>query len=139
MMRNKPLLIVIFIVLALFVFVFLRNSGLSVRGDVDDNAPVVDDKVEDITGNDSDSIDSDAVVEKVKSIAVEGLEVSSVNDIKVISVEAMEWSDSCLGAATEDAICSQVITPGYRIVVGADGRADVTYHTNNTANSIIRK
>ena len=139
MMRNKPLLIVIFIVVAIFVFVFLRNSGLSVRGDVDDNAPVVDDKVEDITGNDSDSIDSDAVVEKVKSIAVEGLEVSSVNDIKVISVEAMEWSDSCLGAATEDAICAQVITPGYRIVVGADGRADVTYHTNNTANSIIRK
>ena len=70
MMRNKPLLIVIFIVVAIFVFVFLRNSGLSVRGDVDDNAPVVDDKVEDITGNDSDSIDSDAVVEKVKSIAV---------------------------------------------------------------------
>ncbi len=37
--------------------------------------------------------------------------------IQVLKVEAVEWSNSCLGCAAPETFCAQVITPGYRIVL----------------------
>lgn len=45
-----------------------------------------------------------------------------VDDITVESLEAAEWPDSCLGLATDDEACLDVVTPGYRIRLG-DGLA----------------
>jgi len=44
-------------------------------------------------------------------------------DIRVVSAEAKNWPDSSLGCPTPGHAYSQIITPGYRIVIGtADGR-----------------
>ena len=34
--------------------------------------------------------------------------------IKLVSTEAVDWPDSCLGVSTEGIMCSQVVTPGFR-------------------------
>jgi hypothetical protein len=41
-----------------------------------------------------------------------------VTEIAVQSLEAVDWPDSCLGLAIEGEGCAEVITPGYRIVLG---------------------
>ena len=51
------------------------------------------------------------------------------SEITVVSSEAVEWSDSCLGIVYIDAICAAVVTPGYRIVLEANGLR-YEYHTN---------
>lgn len=49
--------------------------------------------------------------------------------IEVVTVEAVEWPDACLGVYTADMMCAQVITPGYRVVLAVDGQ-EYEYHTN---------
>lgn len=56
--------------------------------------------------------------------------------ITVVEYEAVEWSDACLGVNRPGEMCAQVITPGYRIVLSANGNQYV-FHTN-TDGSIIR-
>jgi len=42
--------------------------------------------------------------------------------ITVLSVEAVEWPDASLGAPEPGKMYAQVITPGYRVVLEADGK-----------------
>lgn len=49
--------------------------------------------------------------------------------IKVVSAEAVEWTDSCLGIVYIDAICAQGIVPGFRVILEANGQ-QYDYHTN---------
>jgi hypothetical protein len=49
--------------------------------------------------------------------------------ITVVSVEAVDWPDACLGIHTPDIMCAMVITPGYRVILEADGK-QYEYHTN---------
>jgi hypothetical protein len=58
------------------------------------------------------------------------------SQIKVVSVKAVEWPDSCLGVATEGIMCSQIVTPGYKIVLEANGK-QVEYHTNQDGSSVV--
>jgi hypothetical protein len=53
-------------------------------------------------------------------------------DITVTSVEAVEWRDSSLGCPRPGVNYLQVITPGYRITLAAQGRS-YEYHTNRTS------
>lgn len=59
-----------------------------------------------------------------------------VDQIKLVSTEAVDWPDSCLGIATEGIACAQLITPGFRVILEANGR-QVEYRTNQDA-TIIR-
>lgn len=43
------------------------------------------------------------------------------SDVSVLSSEEVEFSDSCLGMVLEDLPCAQVITPGNKIVLEANG------------------
>lgn len=64
--------------------------------------------------------------------ALEALAASlgiAVEDITVISSEAVEWSDSCLGVVRIDAICALGIVPGFRVLLSANGQV-YEYHTN---------
>ncbi|MCB0248474.1 MAG: hypothetical protein KDI07_07830 [Anaerolineae bacterium] len=47
----------------------------------------------------------------------------------LVSMEPVNWPDSCLGVNTMEIMCAEVITPGYRIVVEVDG-LQTTVHTN---------
>lgn len=42
--------------------------------------------------------------------------------VTVVSSEAAEWPDSCLGLADADTLCAQMLTPGWRVVLEAGGR-----------------
>lgn len=56
--------------------------------------------------------------------------------IKLVSTEAVDWPDSCLGVSIEGMMCSQVVTPGFRVILEADGK-QVEYHTNQDASVIV--
>ena len=55
--------------------------------------------------------------------------------ITVVSTEAVDWPDSCLGVPEDGLDCAQAITPGFRILLQADGR-DVEYRTNQDGTHI---
>ena len=58
------------------------------------------------------------------------------DQIKIVSTEAVDWPDSCLGVTVEGFACSQVVTPGFRIVLEANGK-QVEYHTNQDGTVIV--
>jgi len=49
--------------------------------------------------------------------------------ITLVSTEAVDWPDDCLGVVDEGLVCAQVITPGFRVILEANGRR-VEYRTN---------
>ena len=49
--------------------------------------------------------------------------------IRLVSVEAVEWSDTSLGCPQPGMMYAQVITPGFRVVLEANGEQYV-YHTD---------
>jgi hypothetical protein len=53
----------------------------------------------------------------------------SVDEIEVVSVEAMDWPDACLGLAAPGEVCAQVVTPGFEVTL-AFGDGQFVYHTN---------
>lgn len=54
----------------------------------------------------------------------------SKEQITVAEVEAQEWSNSALGCPEPGRAYLQVITPGYRVILSAQGK-DFEYHTND--------
>jgi hypothetical protein len=57
--------------------------------------------------------------------------------VRVLALEPMEWPDGCLGAARPGEICTQAVSPGYRVVLEAGGRR-YHYHTDATGNNYRR-
>ncbi len=51
------------------------------------------------------------------------------DDIQVVGVEAVEWSDSSLGCPAEGMDYAQVITPGYEITLRVDEK-EYSYHSD---------
>ncbi|MFZ5884239.1 MAG: hypothetical protein ACOYYI_10710 [Chloroflexota bacterium] len=51
-------------------------------------------------------------------------------DVSVVSNEAVEFPDTCLGVAMQDVMCAQVITPGRIVVLEADG-VQYEYHVSD--------
>ena len=49
--------------------------------------------------------------------------------VQVLSVEAVQWPDGCMGCAQEGEMCILVITPGYRILLEMDGQ-EYEYRTS---------
>jgi hypothetical protein len=80
------------------------------------------------------SAEQTVVAQVVEAAAVE-LQVSA-SVIEVVSVEAVEWPDSCLGVTSADTMCAMVITPGYRVVLNVEGQ-EVEYHTNEDGSEIV--
>jgi len=77
-----------------------------------------------------------AVFEVRAAVATElGLELNSV---RIVSVEKVDWPDPCLGVPDPLELCAQVITPGYRIVLDANGQ-QVIYHTDETGLNFRRE
>ncbi|NIM47837.1 MAG: hypothetical protein GTO22_01000 [Gemmatimonadales bacterium] len=55
------------------------------------------------------------------------------SEIVVESAAFQEWSNSCLGAASEGEACDEAITPGFVIVIEVDG-THYEYHTDLNGN-----
>jgi hypothetical protein len=58
-----------------------------------------------------------------------------VDEIKLVSTEAVEWPDGCLGVQEEGLACTQVIIPGFRVILEANSR-QVEYRTNEDGTQI---
>jgi hypothetical protein len=56
--------------------------------------------------------------------------------IAVVTLDAVEWSDSSLGCPRPGYVYLQVITPGYRIVLAAGGQTYV-YHTDTRSAVVL--
>jgi hypothetical protein len=55
----------------------------------------------------------------------------------IMSAYEKEWPDACLGLASSDEMCAQVITSGYEVTAQAQG-AQFTYRTNANG-TVLRK
>ena len=60
----------------------------------------------------------------------------SAESLTVVSVEAVQWPNSCLGCAAPNEMCLMVITPGYRVLLQA-GDARYEVHTDCTGRVAI--
>jgi hypothetical protein len=60
----------------------------------------------------------------------------SDSDIRLVSMEAIEWSDASLGCPQEGFMYAQVITPGYLIILEAQGQS-YEYHSDQAANVVL--
>ena len=59
-----------------------------------------------------------------------------MSDITVISQQAVEWSDGALGCPGPNMAYIQVIIPGFKIVLQADGRT-YNYHTDTGSSFVL--
>ncbi len=61
-----------------------------------------------------------------------------ISESKILILEAIEtnWPDACLGITEKDNFCAQVITPGYNVLMQANGK-EYRYRTN-LSGSIIK-
>ena len=59
----------------------------------------------------------------------------SPEDIKLVSTEAVEWPDGCLGVQEEGVMCTQAIVPGFRILLEANGR-ELEYRANEDGTQV---
>jgi hypothetical protein len=46
----------------------------------------------------------------------------TLEEIVIVRVEDAEWPDGCLGLPEGGEVCTQVITPGFRVVLRAQGQ-----------------
>lgn len=65
--------------------------------------------------------EADMIFEKVRPLIAEQLQVLP-DEIKLLEIESVEWPDGCLGLASPDEMCIQVITPGYRLLIEVNGK-----------------
>ncbi|PAX52848.1 hypothetical protein [Brunnivagina elsteri] len=52
-----------------------------------------------------------------------------ISELSIIQSEKRDWRNSCLELAEPGRLCSQIIVPGWKVVVGAKEQA-LVYHTN---------
>src|SRR5260221_4760708 len=58
------------------------------------------------------------------------------DQIKLVSSEAVDWPDGCLGVQKIGVMCTQAIVPGYKIVLQANGSL-YEFHTNKDGKQIV--
>lgn len=63
-----------------------------------------------------------------RKLLMEQLKVD-VDLIGLVSAEQVDWPDACLGIEQPNVMCAQVITPGYRVMLSANG-LEHEFHTN---------
>ncbi|MBS3754046.1 MAG: hypothetical protein KGY46_11775 [Anaerolineales bacterium] len=68
------------------------------------------------------------MIEKVKADLASRLGISE-DEISVVSAEAKNWSDASLGCPEEGMMYAQVLTPGYQIILLANG-VEYDYRTD---------
>jgi hypothetical protein len=82
---------------------------------------------------------SPAVVQAINA-AVDDLSTDTgilKSDIKLVSVEAVDWPDSSIGCPQPGMMYAQVITPGYRIVLEAGGKT-YEYHVASSGTGVCQ-
>lgn len=58
-------------------------------------------------------------------------------EISIVSTEAVEWPDGCLGVQRPGMMCTQAIVPGYRIILQA-GDEQYEFRTNESGSQVVQ-
>jgi hypothetical protein len=58
-----------------------------------------------------------------------------LQEVQITNIEAVTWSDACLGVPNPAELCAAAATPGYRITLTANGE-QYLYHTNNDGSQV---
>lgn len=79
-------------------------------------------------------VSNDAVQAAIHELA-DGLEISP-DQVSLASAVSIEWPDSCLGIQQTNIGCTDIVTPGYLIVLTAQGHL-YEYHTDASGIQVI--
>lgn len=60
----------------------------------------------------------------------------AADGIRITKIEEVEWPDGCLGVNVPGMMCTQVITPGFRVTLEANGKT-YEYHTNQSGSAVL--
>jgi hypothetical protein len=78
----------------------------------------------------SSNPEAQTAVDAAKRDAAERLGIAANSgDLHVQQIEAREWPDSSLGCPRQGLMYSQIVTPGYLVVIGAPGK-QLEYHAD---------
>lgn len=77
---------------------------------------------------------SNKIVQKARRWLADQLNVP-LGRVKLVSLEQVEWPDSCLGLPEPGEACLMVITPGYKMIFRV-GEEEFELHTDLAANNI---
>ncbi len=58
-----------------------------------------------------------------------------IDTIGLVSVEHVYWPDGCMGIYTPGVMCTMIVTPGYKVVLEANGQ-QYEYHTNESGSAV---
>jgi hypothetical protein len=73
-----------------------------------------------------------AVLSARQILAQSGIRLDAIGTVSVVPVE---WPDVCLGIHDSGATCAAVVTPGFRVVLEADGET-YTYHASEGGQTV---
>ena len=82
---------------------------------------------------------SDPIVQKIMQIATDDLAKKlriNKNQIRLSSIESVNWPDSSLGCPQAENSYLQVITPGYKLIFEVNGKI-YSYHTDNKERVVL--
>lgn len=82
-----------------------------------------------------DQDNPDLIAGEVRSTLAEQLDID-INQISVRGIEQNDWPDDCLGVGEPGEVCAQMITPGYKISLNAEG---TLYEFRSTLDGAIIK
>jgi hypothetical protein len=60
----------------------------------------------------------------------------AVDQIKLVSTEAITWPDGCLGIVKVGVMCTQAEVPGFKIILEANGQ-EYEFHTNQDGSVVL--
>ncbi|MFN7035292.1 MAG: hypothetical protein ACK4SN_02910 [Bellilinea sp.] len=78
--------------------------------------------------------EADMIFEKVRLMIAEQIRTAP-ETLSLIEMSPVEWPDGCLGLASPDEMCLQVITPGYRLFIEVNG-AILEVRTDQNGNQV---
>ncbi|NOX60581.1 MAG: hypothetical protein GXP42_01330 [Chloroflexi bacterium] len=92
-------------------------------------------KPQDLIPGQSGPKDIEAIEQAAQTIASEELGVSP-DEVTVMAIEEVQWSDSSLGCPQPGYMYAQVITPGYKILVKVKGQ-EYAVHTDARGRGVV--
>jgi hypothetical protein len=77
-----------------------------------------------------------AAVQEVVTKLSQDIDVT-IDEIEIVDFEQVEWKDACLDIPSEGPVCAQVVTPGFRVVLEANGQ-QYEFHSNEDGTLIVQ-
>ncbi len=81
--------------------------------------------------------DAQAPAQVARVVLAGQLGLSDPAQVQLVQTLPVYWLNACLGASSPDAVCAEVLTPGFRILLEAQG-AQYEFHTNQDGSQVIQ-